>query len=121
MLQTLWSGMQCGKHHGRGIKARDKCQHDDALKHFKAGLKCAELTGNEGTIAFEMECIARTYEDLGKVSEAKEFAEKCLALYNKLLSADKEDCISARVSGVQDLLLRLQDQSPTHGQVPIAP
>ncbi len=106
--------MQCGKHHGRGIKARDKGQHDIALEHFKAGLKYAELTGNEGTIAFELESIARTYEDLGKLSEAKELAEKCLALYNNLLTADKEDCISARVSDVKDLLLKLQGQSPTH-------
>lgn len=60
MLKEFWAAMQCGRHHGKANKFRDRGELEKAIIHFEQALPYAEITGNKGTVAFEMECIAIT-------------------------------------------------------------
>jgi hypothetical protein len=53
MLKELWAAMQCGRHHGKANKFRDRGELEKAVFHFEQALPHAERTGNKGTIAFE--------------------------------------------------------------------
>jgi hypothetical protein len=104
MLRSLWSAIQCGRHHGKGLKFKDRGTYETSWKHFQNALKYAASTGNAGTVALETECIAWTYLQMKQKTEAKEFAERSFALYQNLRASDKKGVFSARVSGLEDLL-----------------
>jgi len=104
MLRSLWSAIQCGRYHGKGLKFKDQGTYETAIKHFQTALKYAESTGNVGTVAFETECLAWTYLQMNQKTEAREFAERSLGLYQSIQANDKKDVFSAHVSGLEDLL-----------------
>jgi tetratricopeptide (TPR) repeat protein len=104
MLKTFLAAIQCGLHHGKGNRYKDRGNLDKAVMHFKQALPYAERTGNLGTVAFEMECIAITYLEMKNSSEAKEYAGSSLKLYRNLAEQGKDDVFAKGVSRMEQLL-----------------
>lgn len=106
MLKALWAAIQCGRHHGKGHKYTKRGDLEKAVMYFKKALLYAERTGNLGTIAFEMECIAITYLEMKRQSEAKEYAESSLKIYRSL--ADQGDIFAEAVSRMEQTLSEIE-------------
>lgn len=104
MLKALWASIQCGLHHGKGNKFKDRGDLEKALMHFREALSYAEKTGNTGTVAFEMECIAITYQELKQSSEAMNYAERSLNLYRTLADQFQEDFFTEAASRMEQLV-----------------
>lgn len=102
--KTIWAGLQCGRHHGKGNKFKNKGNYDKAIIHFKKALLHAENTGNKGTLAFENECVAITFLEMKKPVEAKKYAERSLELYRGLAGQDEDKFFAEAVSRVEKLL-----------------
>ena len=104
MLKAFWAAIQCGRHHGKGNKFKERGNLEKALMHFKLALPYAEETGNLGTVAFQMECIAVTYLEMKNPTAAKEYAENCLKLYRSLVEASRADIFAEAVLRVEQML-----------------
>ncbi len=104
MLKELWAAIQCGRNHGKANKYKERGNLEKAVKHFEQALPYAERTGNSGTVAFEMECIAITYQEMKKSSEAKKYAESSLKIYRALAEGSKDDFFAGAASRVEQLL-----------------
>jgi tetratricopeptide (TPR) repeat protein len=104
MLKALWAAIQCGRHHGKANKYRERGDLEKAVMHFEQALPYAERTCNAGTVAFEMECIAITYQEMKKSSDAKKYAESSLKIYRTLAEGSKDDFFAEAVSRVEKLL-----------------
>lgn len=104
MLKKFWAAMQCGRHHGKANMFKERGELEKAITHFEQALPYAERTGNRGTVAFEMECIAITYHEMKKSSEAKKYAESSLKIYRTLAEGSKDDFFAGAVSRVEQLL-----------------
>jgi hypothetical protein len=108
MLKALWASIQCGRHHGKGNKFKDDGDLQKAIVHFLAALPYAEKTGNKGTVAFEMECIAITYQLLRQPSDAMKYAEKSLNLYRTLAAQFDKDFFAEAALRVEQLMSEIQ-------------
>jgi tetratricopeptide (TPR) repeat protein len=108
MLKAFWAAIQCGRHHGKGLKYRRRGELEKAVMHFKQALPNAERTGNFGTVAFEMECIAITYLEMKSPSEAKEYAESSLKLYRSLAEQGKDDVFTEAVLRMEQTLSEIE-------------
>lgn len=104
MLKALWAAMQCGRHHGKANKYKERGDLEKAIMHFEQALPYAERTGNSGTVAFEMECIAITYQEMKKPTEAKKYAESSLRIYRTLAEGSKDDFFMGAASRVEQLI-----------------
>lgn len=104
MLKTFWAAIQCGRLHGKGHRCRERGDLEKAVMHFKQALPYAEKTGNLGTVAFEMECIAITFLEMRNASEAKECAEISLKLYRSLSEQGMDDVFAKGVSRMEQAL-----------------
>src|SRR5690242_19399924 len=108
MLKAFWATIQCGRHHGKGLKYRRRGDLENAVTHFKQALPNAERTGNDATVAFEMECIAITYLEMNKLLDAKKYAESSLAYYRTLSALSKDDLFTKAVSRLEKMLSKIQ-------------
>ena len=108
MLKALWAAIQCGRHHGKGNKYKERGDLENAVMHFKQALPYAERTGNLGTVAFEMECSAITYLEMKSPLEAKEYAESSLKLYRILTEQGKDDIFSEAVSRMEQIFSEIE-------------
>ncbi|NVN91359.1 MAG: tetratricopeptide repeat protein [Desulfuromonadales bacterium] len=104
MLKALWAAMQCGRHHGKANKYKVRGDLEKAVMHFEQALPYAERTGNSGTVAFGKECIAITYQEMKKSSEAKKYAESSLKIYRALAQGSSDDFFAEAASRVEQLL-----------------
>jgi tetratricopeptide (TPR) repeat protein len=104
MLKEFWAAIQCGRHQGKANKLKQRGELEKAITHFEQALTYAERTGNRGTVAFEMECIAITYQEMKKLSEAKKYAESSLRIYRTLAEGSKDDFFAGAASRVEQLL-----------------
>jgi len=104
MLKAMWAAIQCGRHHGKANKFKERGELEKAVMHFEQALPYAERNGNRGTIAFEMECIAITYHEMKKPSEAKEYAERSLSIYRTLTEGNKDDFFAEAAYRVEQLI-----------------
>lgn len=104
MLKGLWAAIQCGRHHGKAYKYNERGNLEKAVMHFKQALRYAERTGNDGTVAFEMECIAIAYHEMNNSSESKKYAESSLSLYRALAEVSKDDLFVEAASRVEQLI-----------------
>jgi len=104
MLKAFWAAMQCGRHHGKANKFKEQGDLEKAIMHFEQALPYAERTGNRGTVAFEMECIASTYQEMKKTSEAKKYAECSLKIYRTLAEGNKDGFFARAASRVEQLI-----------------
>ena len=104
MLKAFWAAMQCGRHHGKANKFKEQGDLEKAIMHFEQALPYAERTRNNGTVAFEMECIAITYQETKKPSEAKKYAESSLRIYRTLAEDSKDNFFAEAASRVEQLL-----------------
>lgn len=104
MLKEFWAAMQCGRHHGKADKFKERGELLKAITHFEQALPYAELTGNKGTVAFEMECIAITYQEMKKRTEAMKYAERSLSIYRTLAEGDEDDFFAGAASRVEQLI-----------------
>jgi len=102
--KTLWAGIQCGRHHGKGNKLKNQGNNERAIIHFKEALLYAEKTGNKGTVAFENECIAISLLELKNPVEAKKYAERSLELYRILAGQNEDEFFAVAVSRVEKLV-----------------
>jgi uncharacterized protein (DUF2225 family) len=107
MLKAMWAAMQCGRHHGKANKFKDKGELGKAITHFELALSYAEITDNKGTVAFEMECIAITYQEMKKLPEAKRYAEKSLSIYRTLAEGDRDKFFAGAASRVERLIEKI--------------
>jgi tetratricopeptide (TPR) repeat protein len=104
MLKAFWAAMQCGRHHGKANKFKKQGNLEKAIMHFEQALPYAERTGNRGTVAFEMECIAITYQEMMKSSEAEKYAESSLNIYRALAEGSNDNFFAGAASRVEQLL-----------------
>lgn len=104
MLKGFWAAMQCGRHHGKANKFKDRGELEKAVTHFEQALSYAEITGNKGAVAFEMECIAITYQEMKKRTEAKKYAERSLSIYRTIAEGGKDDFFAGAASRVEKLI-----------------
>lgn len=108
MLKTLWAAIQCGRFHGKGHRCRKRGDLGKAVMHFKQALPYAEKTGNLGTMAFELECIAITCLEMRNTQEAKEYAESSLKLYRSLAEQGTDDVFAKGVSRMEQALREIE-------------
>ena len=107
MLKEFWAAMQCGRHHGKANKFKDRGELEKAITHFEQALSYAEITGNNGTVAFEMECIAITFQEMKKRTEAKKYAERSLSIYRTLAEGGKDEYFAGAASRVEQLIEKI--------------
>jgi tetratricopeptide (TPR) repeat protein len=86
-ILQLISQIKCGRHHGRGLKYTRNGNVELALNHFKTALKFALLSGNDGIVPLEMECVARTLVRIGDYGQAQKYANDSYHLYKKFQGA----------------------------------
>jgi len=108
MLKALWAAIQCGRHHGKANKYKERGDLEKAVMHFKQALPYAERTGNVATVAFEMECIAITCREIGHLPEAKEYAEYSLKGYRNIAEQTEDDFFAEAASRVKQLLSEMR-------------
>ena len=104
MLKEFWAAIQCGRHHGKANKFKERGEREKAVTHFEQALSYAERTCNRGTVAFEMECIAITYQEMKKPSEAKKYAESSLKISRTLTEGSKDVFFAGAASRVEQLI-----------------
>ena len=104
MLKALWAAIQCGRHHGKGNKYKERGDLRKAVMHFQQALPYAKRTGNLGTVAFEMECIAITYLEMKSPTKAKEYAQNSLKLYRSLAEQGTDEVFTEAVSRMEQAL-----------------
>ena len=104
MLKAMWAAIQCGRHHGKANKFKERGELEKAVMHFEQALPYAERNGNRGTIAFEMECIAITYLEMKSPTKAKEYAQNSLKLYRSLAEQGTDEVFTEAVSRMEQAL-----------------
>lgn len=107
MVKEFWAAILCGRHHGKANKFRDRGELEKAVFHFEQALHHAERTGNKGTVAFEMECIAITYQELKKLPEARKYAERSLNIYRTLADGEKDEFFAGAANRVEELIEKI--------------
>jgi hypothetical protein len=91
--------MRAAWHHGRGSKYTREKNFNLALEHFQAAAKYAMNSNGQACVALEIECIARTFAQLGDYVSAKQNAEESLRLYN----------LAARGPVIDESLVRVRE------------
>ena len=107
-IKNVYHSAKVGWHHGKAGKylRRGDCQ--SALKHYLLAYEYSRSSEDVGGQAVELECIARTHFRLNDFVQARQYAEKSLAIYQKFQTKGKSDLFSESVSRVEQLLVRLQ-------------
>jgi len=107
-IKAIYYSALVGWHHGKAGKYLSRQDYQAALKYYQMAYEYSRCTEDEGGQAIELECIARTYYRLNDFTQARQNAERSLAIYQKFQTNDKSGVFSAGVSRVEDLMVRIQ-------------